>query len=507
MKTIKIIIISLLVGLNLTSCDFLEKDPTYTTPENFFKNEADATSWLTGTYAILGQSSFYGNEFLYLVGGDDLGHYGGANRGPNKSGLICNNANTSDPAVAALWYTLYSGINRANIFLENIDAVPDMNDDTRKQYKAEARFLRAFYYFTLVECWGDVPFKTTSTEDAYNLSIPRTDKQTIYDFIIKEMYGSAEDLKSAQDLNYLPGRVSKSAAWGMLARVYMFRAGEPKRDKEVGLANNTTSAEITEYFKKASYYAQLVKNEGHSLTAKYWDFFIDICSDKYNTALNKDGAKANESIWEVEFAGNRSTDVRAEGRIGNIIGIQGKDLSSKASITGKGDPGYAYAFIWNTPKLLELYEANDDIDRCNWNIAPFTYTQSAGEGTPVDGREFVKGKRDEVEQQYWDKSFSYGKTEPGSTYGDRESKNDANKNRNRAAAKYRREYEADKKSKNDTSINFPLLRYSDILLMIAEAENEVNHGPNDLAYECINAVRERAGIKNLAANLDEECFR
>lgn len=94
-------------------------------------------------------------------------------------------------------------------------------------------------------------------------------------------------------------------------------------------------------------------------------------------------------------------------------------------------PGYAYAFIWNTPKLLELYEANDDIDRCNWNIAPFTYTQSAGEGTPVDGREFVKGKRDEVEQQYWDKSFSYGKTEPGSTYGDRESKNDANKNRNR----------------------------------------------------------------------------
>ena len=99
MKTIKIIIISLLVGLNLTSCDFLEKDPTYTTPENFFKNEADATSWLTGTYAILGQSSFYGNEFLYLVGGDDLGHYGGANRGPNKSGLICNNANTSDPVL------------------------------------------------------------------------------------------------------------------------------------------------------------------------------------------------------------------------------------------------------------------------------------------------------------------------------------------------------------------------------------------------------------------------
>ena len=89
-----------------------------------------------------------------------------------------------------------------------------------------------------------MPFKTESTKDVVGLDIARTDKQTIYDFIIKEMYGSAEDLKSAQELNYLPGRVSKSAAWGMLARVYMFRAGEPKRDKEVGLANSTTSARL-----------------------------------------------------------------------------------------------------------------------------------------------------------------------------------------------------------------------------------------------------------------------
>ena len=58
-----------------------------------------------------------------------------------------------------------------------------------------------------------------------------------------------------------------------------------------------------------------------------------------------------------------------------------------------------------------------------------------------------------------------------------------------------------KKSKNDTFHQLsPLHPFtSDILLMIAEAENEVNHGPNDLAYECINAVRERAGIKKLAA--------
>ena len=118
MKTIKIIIISLLVGLNLTSCDFLEKDPTYTTPENYFKNEADASLMADRNLCYSWDKvPFYGNEYLYLIGGDDLGHYGGANRGPNKSGLICNNANTSDPAVAALWYTLYCRNQQSQYFL------------------------------------------------------------------------------------------------------------------------------------------------------------------------------------------------------------------------------------------------------------------------------------------------------------------------------------------------------------------------------------------------------
>lgn len=510
MKTIKILLISLLVGSSLASCEFLEKEPTYSTAENTLKNEADVVSFLTGVYSALQESSFYGNEYLFLIGGDDLGHYGGDKRPANSYGLICNNANTSDPSVAKLWFTLYAGINRANYLLERIDAVPEMNEANRKQYKSEARFLRAFYYFNLVQCWGDVPFKTNSTEDAYNLSIPRTDKQTIYDFIIKEMYGCAEDLKSAADLNYQPGRISKSITWGMLARVYMFRAGEPNRDKIVGLTNNTTEAEIQEYFKKASYYGQLVMNEGHSLAANYWDFFIDICSDKYNTALNKEGAKANESIWEIEFAGNRSTDVRAEGRIGNIIGIQAPDLSAQSSVVGKNDPGYSYAFIWTTPKLLAMYEANGDSKRYNWNIAPFTYSRSKT-GGPVDGRLFVKGKMNEVKSQYGDKSYSYSpiydSADPTKVIGgDRESTSAPASNRNRDCGKYRREYEPDKKSKNDTSINFPILRYADILLMIAEAENEVNHGPNNLAYACINAVRERAGISKLQG-LDETGFR
>lgn len=82
MKLIKIFIVLFTLGLGVSSCDFLDKDPYQITPKNFFKNKDDAYSFLTGVYATLQQAPFYGNSYLFLVGGDDLGHYGGFGRPP-----------------------------------------------------------------------------------------------------------------------------------------------------------------------------------------------------------------------------------------------------------------------------------------------------------------------------------------------------------------------------------------------------------------------------------------
>ena len=397
-----------------------------------------------------------------------------------NGGLICNNATSSDSYVASFWYTLYAGVNRANILLDQINDIQGMNAANLKRYTAEARFLRAFYYFNLVECWGDVPFYTEPVLD--------------YDFICKEMEESATDLPEASSLGYEPGRVSKSAAWGILARVYMFRAGEWHRMK---VAEN--KAETKEYFTQAGKFAKMVKEQGgHKLAPKYWDYFIDQCADRYNST-------APESIWEAEFAGDGKGTMVTEGRIGNIIGIQGPDLSSKTALVGKKDPGFGYAFFWSTPKLYELYTENNDINRMNWSIAPFKYTQSE-KGGAVDGREFEVGKLEEVKKQYWNQSYQYGETEPGATIGDREKKT-ASKFYDRNCGKWRREYEADKKNKNLTAINFPILRYSDVLLMIAECENETHDKPTDEAYKCINEVRRRAGIALIKKDKDTEEFR
>lgn len=493
MKSIKTTIILLAALLSLGSCDFLDKEPTSATSDTYLKTETEATSFLKGIYAIITQQSYYGGNYFYLVGGDDLEHYGGSGRAPLNGGLICNNATSSDSYVTSFWYTLYAGVNRANILLSQIEDIKDMKPANLKRYTAEARFLRAFYYFNLVECWGDVPFYTEPVLDVKNLQRAVTPRATIYDFICKEMEESAEDLPTASALGYEPGRVSKSAAWGILARVYMFRAGEFHRMK---VAEN--KAETKKYFTEAGKFAKMVMTQGHGLAPNYWDYFIDQCADRYNTT-------ANESIWEAEFAGDGKGTLSTEGRVGNIIGIQAPDLSSKTDYVGSKDPGFGYAFFWSTPKLYELYTSNNDIKRMNWSIAPFRYTQSEN-GGPVDGREFEKGKLAEVKKQYWDQSFQYGETDSKSKIGDRE-KTSATSMYDRNCGKWRREYEADKKNKNLTAINFPILRYSDVLLMIAECENETHSQPTTEAYNCINEVRKRAGISKLPQNLDTEDFR
>lgn len=493
MKSIKTTIILLAALLSLGSCDFLDKEPTSATSDTYLKTETEATSFLKGIYAIITQQSYYGGNYFYLVGGDDLEHYGGSGRAPLNGGLICNNATSSDSYVTSFWYTLYAGVNRANILLSQIEDIKDMKPANLKRYTAEARFLRAFYYFNLVECWGDVPFYTEPVLDVKNLQRAVTPRATIYDFICKEMEESAEDLPTASALGYEPGRVSKSAAWGILARVYMFRAGEFHRMK---VAEN--KEETKKYFTEAGKFAKMVMTQGHGLAPNYWDYFIDQCADRYNTT-------ANESIWEAEFAGDGKGTLSTEGRIGNIIGIQAPDLSSKTDYVGSKDPGFGYAFFWSTPKLYELYTSNNDIKRMNWSIAPFRYTQSE-KGGPVDGREFEKGKLAEVKKQYWDQSFQYGETDSKSKIGDRE-KTSATSMYDRNCGKWRREYEADKKNKNLTAINFPILRYSDVLLMIAECENETHSQPTTEAYNCINEVRKRAGISKLPQNLDTEDFR
>lgn len=483
MKTI-IYILSLFLVVNMASCDFLDKEPTELTPETYFNTELELKTFLIGVYSPLMQEYFYGSSYpLYIAGGDDLTFY---QRSSPMTSILCANANSGTPEIASYWSILYDGINRANMLLESADKNPGINLTVRNRVKAEALFLRSFYYFHLVQGWGDVPLRLESVKSVDGLSISRTNKQIIYDQIIEDIKYTIPFLPKANEQTQT-GTVTQSVAQGILARIFMFRAGEHYRD------NKSAGAEEQTYFAEAKYWAEQVKISGlHDLVRPYSRVFLDLSEDKYNST------GVRESLWEAEEAGNRINSPNfTAGRIGNTLGF-GSTVDYSAStaykeFTGMKNPGYSYRFAFASLKLYELYEDQGDTERGNWNIAPYEYQYGTGSPTPVTGRIYFEGKRPV--------DLTSVEGMPCTDYTPAQSVN-----KTRCAAKYRREHEVvAPKNKNYTPINFPILRYSDVLLMLAEAENEIN-GPSILAYECINEVRDRAGLGALSG-LSKDEFR
>lgn len=480
MKTIKYYIFSLILALAIVSCDFLEKDPYELSPDHFYTSDPEVESALIGVFSPLMQEYFYGNNYAYsIAGGDDLSFYQRST--PIGGGsLLCADANSGTTDISNYWRILYDGINRANLLIEGLESDKSSAVSSALKTKAlnEAKFMRAFYHFHLVQGWGSVPYRTKSVKTAQEAILAKTDKDEIYDMLIADMELAVPNLTDFQEAGS-SAYLTKSAARGILARVYLFRAGEHFRDGKPASPNRRN------YLEKAHYWAyEVIKSNIHTLVEDYKQVFIDYSSDEYNT-------KGNESIWEVVLAGNRTnTPEFAAGRIGNTIGFGSKrDYSSVASVsklTGIKNPGYSYRFIYASLKLYELYDGEKDVVRKNWNIAPFEYIEQEDGDKLVTGKRYFKGLRPTSEP-----------INPGVVEEEVNSPN-----LTRSSAKFRREYEVVvPKNKNYTPINFPILRYSDVLLMYAEAENELNGPSGALGY--INEVRRRAQIGEYGTTLNQ----
>ncbi|WP_368146560.1 RagB/SusD family nutrient uptake outer membrane protein, partial [Bacteroides cellulosilyticus] len=430
-------------------------------------------------YNRLTRQEVYGNVYpLMVVGTDDLGYY---DRNTIPVGIYNNNYSTSDPDVLNLWKYLYDGINNANFLLENIDNVPDMNADVKTLYVGEAKFLRAYCYFLLAQCWGDVPYRTKSQQSAIDVDLAKTPQKEVLENVVAEM---EEAERMVGEIDEVPaGRINKSAVRGILARVYLKLAGWPVNGGKP-------------MYEKAAYWAKEVnKDKKHQLNPDYKQIFINLASDEVDT-------KYRESIWEAEFKGNRQDAHQGSGRIGNTIGISNGDNSLSSE-------GYSYGFISCTINLWDMY---NDIDgdgmvdegfsegsvnerehpdaRRDWNIAPYRFAKKAT-------GEYIK------------LNWGYKGVKNINVDGEDKGVFTATQYVQRNAGKYRREYEViTPRDKNQTPINYPILRYADVLLMIAEAENEVNQGPTKAAYDAINEVRKRSieGVKEVA-NMDYATFK
>lgn len=349
-------------------------------------------------------------------------------------GVAVYNVSASDVNIANNFTFWYDGINRANALLENLNKAT-MTEENRNAVKGEALFLRAYYHFMLVLYWGDIPLMTKTVKSANENFAIRTPAKEVYAQIIADMTEAETLVKTAREIGF-GGRINKSAVRGVLARVCLQMAGAPVND-------------VSKY-KDAREWALKVMmpdpKDGfqHSLNPSYQNVFINYCQDRYDIG---------ESIWEAEFQGNSTDGFQETGRVGSNNGI----------VYSGTDPnyGFSYGYLNATARLWYLFDNPTSLlstdERRDWSIAPYTTT-----GTPVIETAFT------IDQIY-----------------------------QRTSGKWRRELElVSPKTNNWGPINFPLLRFSDVLLMFAEAENKVS-GPTAAAIEAVNRVRRRAYGKDL----------
>ncbi|MDR6783249.1 RagB/SusD family nutrient uptake outer membrane protein [Pedobacter africanus] len=314
---------------------------------------------------------------------------------------------------------------------------PTMDEGKRQIIRGEVLFLRGYYYFMLVQNFGGVPLVLLPTTSPESAGQPRATAAEVYAQIVKDMEESENLVQPIRTLGF-GGRISRSAVRGMLARVNLYMAGYPLNDV-------SRYAEASKWAKKVIDDAEAA----HTLNPDYKNIFIRYANDTYDVS---------ESIWEAEFYGNNSNSNNTFGAIGSLIGI----ATTNATVGG------AYGMHQVTAKLYRKYEPGDD--RRDWNISTFTYNATTG------AKVF----------------FSQGLLD-----------NPANTNiYTRYAAKFRREYEkVVPKIAYNTPQNFPILRFSDVLLMYAEAETQSKGLATVDAVEAVNKIRRRAwsqGIKNIA---------
>lgn len=415
MARLQLFIYSILFICVLSSCDkFLDTSPLdKMDPEEVFTKESQIFAALTAAYDPLGRGTLYAYTIPSRFATEaDEGFFYSSSR---TTGPQFYDLSSSDPEVLGTWTTLYEGISRANVVLENVDK-PVMDEKSRNYIKGEALFLRAYYYFLLVTNWSDVPLILHSVRSVEGNSVARTPANDVYEQITKDMM-EAEALVMPITETQGAGRITKSAVRGVLARVYLYWAGFPLNR--------------TEKYQDARTWAKKVMDDsqaGHRLNPSYDQVFINYAQDKYD---NK------ESIWEIEFA---ITGIYEHGQIGSWIGIRSTDANI----------GTAYGFIATSQALYNRYALSDL--RRDRAISPFYYNGAVKTLFP-----YTQGAR-------------------------------------RYPGKWRREEEtALPKLSQNTPQNYPILRYSDVLLMFAEADYFVNNKTSSPeGYEALNQIRKRA---------------
>ena len=269
---LKYILLSILAVVSMACEDQLNLTPVNSlTNTTYYKTADDAKAALSGAYSQLG--TIYRDEIIVtpnVICADDGIPFltGNADRRVLWSYAIL----PTNTFVGNIWSSAYVGIQRSNIVISRVPEI-DMDEPLKNRYVAEAKFLRALHYFNLVRFFGGVPLVTTETTSIVGLNVARATADEIYAQIETDLV-DAESILPKGYTGTDMGRATQGAAKGLLAKVYLTRAGVSAGSP---------------YWEKAASKAKEVMDlgAGYGLWANYSDVF---------SLANRVG---KESIFEI----------------------------------------------------------------------------------------------------------------------------------------------------------------------------------------------------------------
>jgi len=303
-----IAVMAITVGCN----EFLDTDPLFTQDaENYFQNESDYEQALIGAYDLL-QASFL-DVWIGEIASDNSiagGESVNDTKGLHEIDDMTHGGVNIELRNVFRWY--YAGVTRANYIMENKD---NIDFDGKDLIIAEARFLRAYYYFQLVKYFGDVPLiidERLGVDEVQDLE--RTPASEVYAQIEEDLNAASEVIDWTAPVK---GRVTKGAVLSLLGKVYLYQE---------------------KFSQSATTLDQVISGDEYSLLPDY---------DQLFTAASEGNS---ESVFEIEYSGTDGGDY------GCLICLEGNAAPGFQGIRQYNGPVYGDGNSYNLP-TQELYDA------------------------------------------------------------------------------------------------------------------------------------------------------
>jgi len=430
-KTIIYVLMVMIFGL--VSCeDFLSKENKNGFDEStYMEFSSQAKEVVISIYDVLNYSGFqhWGFQVLGEAPSDNIvNDWGDGQWGPHVVNLYNYNWQGDNLFIVLRWNNAYKGIYRANYLLSKIDEVTDISDEDYNTYTGEALFLRAYYYYSLVIGFGDIPLLTEIPTPEMANSISKNPESEIWEQIVSDLEEATVLLPDTYDGDENLGRVTSGAAWGMLSRVYLW----------------------TKDYAGAVEAANEVESLGYGL----------VDGDEYYRMFNGTMKNSSESVFESQQAGE--------------FGAWFSKSGAEGAITMHTSPRVSWARYLrpvngtNNPAGIDLRDIFELADKRRKGSFLVSFEDSIDYGGVMgiypDTSAFGDFRLDlQVAGAY--NVRKYLPSDP------------ANWVKGRWTA---------------FSTNIPLIRFSEVLINKAEAQNELNNVAG--AFSTIEAVRVRAGL-------------